>query len=113
MGAVFAMYAGWYFWIPKITGLIYNILHSKLQFWILFVGVRIKGRVFETGKILYSGSPCFAYPNPLDSEAGIKGSPFNPEDAEFVIFFDNLINYFILVFNDLHSLYVNIHILVT
>jgi cytochrome c oxidase subunit 1 len=41
MGAVFAMFSGWYFWIPKILGLHYNILLSKVQFWILFIGVNL------------------------------------------------------------------------
>jgi hypothetical protein len=41
MGAVFAMFSGWYFWVPKILGLNYNILLSKVQFWILFAGVNI------------------------------------------------------------------------
>ena len=26
MGAVFALFSGWYFWVPKILGLNYNIL---------------------------------------------------------------------------------------
>jgi cytochrome c oxidase subunit 1 len=41
MGAVFAMFSGWYFWIPKILGLYYNILLSKVQFWLLFIGVNL------------------------------------------------------------------------
>jgi hypothetical protein len=39
MGAVFAMFSGWYFWIPKILGLNYNLMLSKVQFWLLFIGV--------------------------------------------------------------------------
>jgi len=41
MGAVFALFSGWYFWVPKILGLKYNILLSKIQFWILFIGVNL------------------------------------------------------------------------
>jgi cytochrome c oxidase subunit 1 len=33
MGAVFALFSGWYFWIPKILGLDYNLLYSKAHFW--------------------------------------------------------------------------------
>jgi cytochrome c oxidase subunit 1 len=32
MGAVFALFAGWYFWVPKILGLDYNRLLSKVHF---------------------------------------------------------------------------------
>ena len=41
MGAVFALYSAWYFWIPKILGVNYDKSLSKIHFWILFVGVNI------------------------------------------------------------------------
>jgi len=41
MGAVFGMFSAWYFWIPKILGLFYNIRLSKMQFWVLFIGVNL------------------------------------------------------------------------
>ncbi len=41
MGAVFALFAGFYFWTPKIIGLPYNELLGKTHFWILFIGVNL------------------------------------------------------------------------
>lgn len=41
MGAVFALYSAWYFWIPKILGLDYNRLLGKVHFWVLFIGVNV------------------------------------------------------------------------
>jgi hypothetical protein len=41
MGAVFALFSAWYFWIPKILGLSYNEFNGKAHFWILFVGVNL------------------------------------------------------------------------
>jgi len=41
MGAVFALFSAWYFWIPKILGLDYNQLLGKVHFWILFIGVNM------------------------------------------------------------------------
>jgi cytochrome c oxidase subunit 1 len=41
MGAVFALFSGWYFWIPKILGLNYNQLWAKAHFWIFFIGVNV------------------------------------------------------------------------
>ncbi len=41
LGAVFAMFAGWYFWIPKILGLNYDLKLAKVQFWLLFIGVNL------------------------------------------------------------------------
>jgi len=39
MGAVFAIFAGFYYWIPKIIGKSYNELLGKIHFWTLFIGV--------------------------------------------------------------------------
>jgi len=41
MGAVFGLFSAWYFWVPKILGLDYNLLLSKVHFWILFIGVNL------------------------------------------------------------------------
>ncbi len=41
LGAVFAIFAGWYFWFPKITGYMYNEFLGKLHFWITFIGVNV------------------------------------------------------------------------
>jgi cytochrome c oxidase subunit 1 len=41
MGAVFALFSGWYFWVPKLLGLNYNLMLAKAQFWILFIGVNL------------------------------------------------------------------------
>ena len=39
MGAVFALFSAWYFWITKILGLIYSNFSGIAHFWILFTGV--------------------------------------------------------------------------
>nr|UEV87090.1 cytochrome c oxidase subunit 1 [Grifola frondosa] len=41
MGAVFALFGGFYFWTPKIIGLTYNELLGKVHFWTLFAGVNL------------------------------------------------------------------------
>jgi len=41
MGAVFSLFSGWYFWIPKILGVSYNERLAKVHFWILFIGVNL------------------------------------------------------------------------
>ncbi|TWP38218.1 cytochrome c oxidase subunit I [Leekyejoonella antrihumi] len=35
---VFAMFAGWYFWWPKLTGRMLDEKLGKLHFWLLFIG---------------------------------------------------------------------------
>jgi len=41
MGAVFSIFAGFYFWFPKMTGLTYPEILGQIQFWIMFVGVNL------------------------------------------------------------------------
>jgi cytochrome c oxidase subunit 1 len=41
LGAVFAVFAGWYYWFPKITGYTYSELIGKTHFWLTFIGVNI------------------------------------------------------------------------
>merc|ERR1711874_809526 len=41
MGAVFALFAGFYYWIGKITGLQYPELLGQIHFWLFFTGVNI------------------------------------------------------------------------
>ncbi|HVV31970.1 MAG TPA: cytochrome c oxidase subunit I [Vitreimonas sp.] len=41
LGAVFAIFAGFYYWIPKMSGYRYNGFLAGLHFWIMFIGVNI------------------------------------------------------------------------
>ena len=41
LGAVFAIFAGWYYWFPKMTGYMYNETIGKLHFWLTFIGVNL------------------------------------------------------------------------
>ena len=41
MGAVFAIFSGFYFWFSKITGLQYSEILGQIHFWTFFLGVNI------------------------------------------------------------------------
>jgi heme/copper-type cytochrome/quinol oxidase subunit 1 len=41
MGAVFALFSGFYYWYGKITGLSYSHFYGSLHFWLTFVGVNL------------------------------------------------------------------------
>ncbi|TCT37323.1 cytochrome c oxidase subunit I [Martelella mediterranea] len=41
LGAVFAIFAGWYYWFPKITGYMYSDRVAVLHFWVMFIGVNL------------------------------------------------------------------------
>jgi cytochrome c oxidase subunit 1 len=41
LGAVFTIFAGWYYWFPKMSGYMYSETIGKLHFWLTFIGVNI------------------------------------------------------------------------
>jgi cytochrome c oxidase subunit 1 len=41
MGAVFSIFAGFYFWIGKMSGLMYNETLGQSHFWVFFTGVNL------------------------------------------------------------------------
>jgi len=41
MGAVFAIFAGFYYWIAKMSGLQYSEVLGQIHFWIFFIGVNV------------------------------------------------------------------------
>ncbi len=41
LGAVFALFAGFYYWLPKMSGRMYSEFLGHLHFWVFFVGVNI------------------------------------------------------------------------
>jgi cytochrome c oxidase subunit 1 len=41
LGAVFSIFAGFYYWFPKMTGHEYDETLAKIQFWLTFIGVNL------------------------------------------------------------------------
>ena len=41
LGAVFAIFGGWYYWFPKMTGYMYSETIGKWHFWLTFIGVNV------------------------------------------------------------------------
>jgi cytochrome c oxidase subunit I len=41
LGAVFAIFAAWYYWFAKMFGYMYNEFIGKLHFWVTFIGVNL------------------------------------------------------------------------
>ena len=41
LGAVFGIFAGWYYWFGKMTGYQYSEFWGKLHFWTTFIGVNL------------------------------------------------------------------------
>ncbi len=41
LGALFTLFAGWYYWFPKMSGYMYSEFVGKLHFWLTFIGVNL------------------------------------------------------------------------
>jgi cytochrome c oxidase subunit I len=41
LGAVFAIFAAWYYWFPKMSGYTYSEFLGNLHFWMTFIGVNL------------------------------------------------------------------------
>ncbi|TPW28709.1 cytochrome c oxidase subunit I [Pararhizobium mangrovi] len=41
LGAVFAIFGGWYYWFPKMFGYMYNERMANVHFWVTFIGVNL------------------------------------------------------------------------
>ncbi len=41
LGAVFAIFAGFYYWFPKMSGYMYNEWLGKLHFLLMFIGINL------------------------------------------------------------------------
>ena len=41
LGAVFAIFAGFYYWFPKMSGYLYSEWLGHLHFWVTFIGVNL------------------------------------------------------------------------
>ena len=41
LGAVFSLFAGFYYWFPKMSGRMYNELLGQVHFWVFFAGVNL------------------------------------------------------------------------
>ena len=41
IGATFGIFAGWYYWFPKMSGYMYSEKLGKLHFWVAFIGANM------------------------------------------------------------------------
>jgi len=41
LGALFTLFAGWYYWFPKMSGYMYSEFWAKVHFWLTFIGVNL------------------------------------------------------------------------
>ena len=66
MGAVFSLFAGFYYWFPKMSGRMHSELLSHLHFWVFFIGVNV---IFFPQHFLGLQGMPRRYPDYLDTQA--------------------------------------------
>jgi len=91
LGAVFSLFAGFYYWFPKMSGRMYNELLGQLHFWVFFIGVNVL--FFPMHFLGFQGMPR-RYPDYPDAFAGfnhLASIGYAIMLAGMVIFFVNVI----------------------
>lgn len=96
MGAVFALFSGYYYWIGKITGLQYPETLGQIHFWLTFIGVNLT--FFPMHFLGLAGMPR-RIPDYPDAYAGWNAvSSYGSYVSTFAIFF-----FFYVVYKTLTS----------
>jgi len=90
LGAVFGLFAGWYYWFGKMFGKMYNEFLGHLHFWVFFIGVNVL--FFPMHFLGLDGMPR-RYPDYADSQAywnEIAGYGYIIMGVGMLIFFVNM-----------------------
>ena len=91
LGAVFALFSGFYYWFPKMSGKMYNEVLGVLHFVVFFVGVNIL--FFPMHFLGLQGMPRRYpdYPDAFQHWNGVATMGYHIMAAGMVIFFVNLV----------------------
>jgi cytochrome c oxidase subunit I len=95
-GAVFALFAGLYYWYPKMTGRLMSEPLGKLSFWLMFIGFNVTFLVQHS--IGLKGMPRRVYD--YDSSLGVSGLNLASTIGAFILGIGVLVT----VINALHSI---------
>jgi cytochrome c oxidase subunit 1 len=100
MGAVFGLFAGFYYWTPKIVGRDINDFLGKIHFWTLFIGVIFKGNKFDFFEEEEAGKRFNSQSSQLASE---KMQKRNSSPDDFVVYFNNVKESKKKIYNELRN----------
>jgi cytochrome c oxidase subunit 1 len=67
-GVVFGLFAGLYYWLPKMTGLLLDETQGKFQFWLMFIGFNLTFFPMHISGLLGMPRRIYTYPPGLGWE---------------------------------------------
>lgn len=83
MGAVFALFSAFYYWIGKITGRSYNELLGQIHFWSLFIGVNKKQ---TTNGLNFNQKRNYSCSRTIEDFRFISKKYYNIEESKYTIY---------------------------
>ncbi len=90
-GEIFAMFAGIYYWFPKMTGRMYNERLAQIHFWWMFIGFNLTFFIMHLPGIQGMNRRIADYPGSLDAVNLIVSLCAFFLGASFVVFFFNMV----------------------
>lgn len=91
-GEIFALFAGIYYWFPKMTGRMYNEKLAKLHFWWMFIGFNLTFFTMHLPGVKGMNRRIADYPSSLDDLNLIVSLSGFFLGASFLVFIYNMIN---------------------
>jgi cytochrome c oxidase subunit 1 len=91
-GEIFALFAGIYYWFPKMTGRMYNETLAKLHFWWMFIGFNLTFFTMHLPGVKGMNRRIADYPSSLDDLNLIVSLSGFFLGASFLVFIYNMIN---------------------
>lgn len=90
-GEIFAMFAGIYYWFPKMTGRMYNIRLAKLHFWWMFIAFNVTFFVMHWPGIQGMNRRIADYPAELNAVNLMVSLSAFMLGASFIVFTFNML----------------------
>ncbi len=91
-GEIFALFAGIYYWFPKMTGRMYNETLAKLHFWWMFIGFNLTFFTMHLPGVKGMNRRIADFPSSLDDMNLIVSLSGLFLGASFIVFVYNMIN---------------------
>ncbi|MCC6385811.1 MAG: cbb3-type cytochrome c oxidase subunit I [Dehalococcoidia bacterium] len=91
-GEIFGLFAGIYYWFPKITGRMYNEKLAKLHFWWMFIGFNVTFFIMHWPGIEGMNRRIADYPQSLETANLIVSLSAFMLGASFLVFIYNFVN---------------------